>query len=73
MVENQSLTGEIPTEKLPDRVQEAALWFCSNSDKITGNPLLELMARFSLSIRDAVDASKRAHALLYNGEGEGAR
>ncbi|MGO4353896.1 hypothetical protein AB4Z25_18470 [Rhizobium sp. RAF36] len=43
----------------------AALWFSRNSDEVRGNPLLELMARFELSIRDAVTASKLAHALRF--------
>jgi hypothetical protein len=60
-MENQSLTGEFPTEK----VTEAALWLRDNADKIRGNPLLELMSRFELSVLDAVAASKAAHALKY--------
>ncbi|ANK84449.1 MULTISPECIES: hypothetical protein [unclassified Rhizobium] len=63
-MENQSLTGEFPTEK----VSEAALWLCSNADTIKGNPLLELMARFHFSVLDAVEASKRAHALRFAGK-----
>ncbi|OHV26224.1 hypothetical protein EOS93_10155 [Rhizobium sp. RMa-01] len=60
-MENQSLTGEFPTEK----VSEAALWLSRNADTIKGNPLLELMSRFHLSVLDAAEASRRAHRLRY--------
>lgn len=46
-------------------VDEAALWLAANYDAVAGNPLLELMARFSISILEAVAASKQAHALRY--------
>jgi hypothetical protein len=50
-----------------DKLTDAALWLYSNSDTIKGNPLLELMARFSISGLDAVAASRRAHALRFPG------
>jgi hypothetical protein len=43
----------------------AALWLDVNRDSVKGNPLLELMSRFELSVLDAVAASKVAHALRY--------
>lgn len=64
-MENQSLTAEIPTENVPDKVAEAALWLYSNCDTVKGNPVLELMHRFSINVHDAVAASKSAHALRY--------
>jgi hypothetical protein len=51
-------------EDLPT-ITAAALWLCANGDAVKGNPLLELMARFSISVSDAVQASKMAHALKY--------
>ncbi len=64
-MEVQSLTGKTPTENVPDKVAEAALWLCSNYDAVRGNRLLELMERFSISVLDAVAASKLAHSLRY--------
>jgi len=49
------------------KVDEAALWLVANYDEVQGNPLLALMAHFSISVLDAVAASKRAHALRYGG------
>ncbi|MGO7364616.1 hypothetical protein [Rhizobium leguminosarum] len=46
-------------------IGEAALWLYDNRDIVKGNPLLELMARFSINVLDAVEASKRAHALQF--------
>ncbi|TCA32002.1 hypothetical protein E0H66_23070 [Rhizobium leguminosarum bv. viciae] len=57
----QTPTKVVETEK----VSAAALWLASNYDTVQGNPLLELMARFSLSVLDAVAASKHAHSLKY--------
>jgi len=48
-------------------LNEAALWLAAHADSLRGNPLLELMARFKLSVHDAIAASKRAHALRYGG------
>lgn len=64
-MENQRVTEEIPTESRPDKVAEAALWMSLNADSIRGNHLLEIMARFGLSVLDATEASKRGHALRY--------
>ncbi|QIO53383.1 hypothetical protein HA461_20380 [Rhizobium leguminosarum bv. trifolii] len=57
----QTPTKAVTAEKL----SAAALWLAANYDTVQGNPLLELMARFSLSVLDAVAASKRAHSLKY--------
>lgn len=49
-------------------IAAAALWLSTNFDAIRGNVLLELMARYRISVLDAVEASKRAHALRYAGQ-----
>jgi hypothetical protein len=64
-MENQRVTEEIPTENQSCKVNEAALWMSQNADSIRGNHLLEIMARFGLSVLDATEASKRGHALRY--------
>lgn len=48
-----------------NRIGAAALWLSEHADQVIGNPLLELMSRFELSVLDAVAASKRAHALRF--------
>lgn len=61
---DQTLSGDLSNS----RVDEAALWLSANYDAVAGNRLLELMARFHISVLDAVEASKRAHALRYAGQ-----
>lgn len=57
-----------PISGVSPEIASAALWLSTNFDAIQGNPLLELMARFHISVLDAVEASKRAHALRYAGQ-----
>lgn len=69
---------KLPGNETPENIEQkqtsqsrcltqTALWLAANVETLRGNPLLELMARFKLSIHDAVDASKRAHALRFAG------
>ncbi len=69
-MQNQRVTEEIPTENQDAKVAEAALWMSLNADSIRGNHLLEIMARFGLSVLDATEASKRGHALRYARAGQ---
>lgn len=64
--EDQPLSGDLSNSS--SRLNEAALWLSANYDAVAGNRLLELMARFELSVHEAVAASKRAHALRYAGQ-----
>ncbi len=66
-MENQRVAEEIPTGNQPEKIAEAALWMSLHADTIKGNHLLEIMARFGLSVLDATTASKRGHALRYGG------
>jgi len=53
----------LPNLGVSSEIAEAASWLSKNGEHIRGNPLL--LARFQLSILDAVVASKTAHALRY--------
>ncbi|MGR9311380.1 hypothetical protein ACU8MX_18360 [Rhizobium leguminosarum] len=64
---NAALKEGILGHSLGSSVAEAALWLSLNADTIKGNPLLEVMARFHISVLDAVEASNHAHALRYAG------
>lgn len=67
MQANDAPDGGILGHCLGGSVAEAALWLSTNADTIKGNVLLELMSRFHINVLDAVEASKRAHALRYAG------
>ncbi|MGR9427725.1 hypothetical protein [Rhizobium leguminosarum] len=57
-----------PNSGVSPEIAAAALWLSANFDAIRGNVLLELMARYHISVLDAVDASRRAHRIRYAGQ-----
>lgn len=48
-------------------VHLAALWLHQNRDNLTRPVIPTLRERFGLTILEAIDASKRAHSLAYQG------
>lgn len=62
-------TVEISGENvgLPDKIEVAAQWLSRNRESVRG-PLLPFIRRtFDLELTEAIDASRRAHALEYTG------
>lgn len=58
-----SANGSVPVTKL------AAGWLYLNRKAVSGPVIPTLRSRFGLTILDAIEAAKLAHALEYSGEG----
>lgn len=52
-------------DALQPRVREAALWLHLNRSAVTGNVLVILRRKFTLTIFEATDAAQAAHRLTY--------
>ena len=73
-----SQTRQIQPQSTPNKpllgqslgsVETAAGWLCLNRKTVTGPVIPTLRSRFGLTILDAIEAAKLAHALEYPGEG----
>ena len=66
-IESQALSGDLSNalDVVQDRVKEAALWLSLNP--MTLHPVVTIRRRFALTVMEAAEAAKLAHALTRSG------